>query len=387
MTLRVGITCYPTFGGSGIIATEIGIALARRGHEVHFICSDMPSRLQHFEPNVYFHAVEVRDYPLFDKSPYALALASKMVDVTTHANLDLLHVHYAVPHATSAYLARQILGPRAPKIVTTLHGTDITLVGNDPGFLPITRFSILESDAVTVPSAYLARATRENFGIGEDRAIELIPNFVDENAFQPAAARDRTRLWRLFPEPPPTSARVLVHNSNFRPLKRVDDVVHVLEAVRATMPAVLIFIGDGPERSRIEQLVRERGLARSVCFLGNQLAFASVLADADVFLLTSQTESFGLAALEALACGVPVVATRTGGVPEVVTAGENGFLCEVGDIDGIAGAVLRIIGDDALLAAMTRAARARVERDFGRAPAIDRYESCYRRVLAPPKTL
>ncbi|HJZ83961.1 MAG TPA: N-acetyl-alpha-D-glucosaminyl L-malate synthase BshA [Polyangia bacterium] len=384
--LRIGITCYPTFGGSGVIATEIGMSLARRGHRVHFICSDVPSRLDRFEQNVFFHAVEVRDYPLFDRSPYALALASKMVEVARWERLDLLHVHYAIPHATSAFLARQVLAELSPRILTTLHGTDITLVGNDPSFLPITRFSILASDAVTVPSEYLRRATYENLSIPASTPIEVIPNFVDEELFRPAARTDRSLLARLFgraelrADDPAARLPLLLHNSNFRPLKRVDDVVHVLAEVRKKVPALLVLVGDGPERSRIETLVRELGLDGAVCFLGNQRNFVEVLQQSDLFLLPSVTESFGLAALEALACGVPVVASRVGGVPEVVCDGEDGFLIELGDIAGMAAAVLRLLGDRALHERMAHAARAHVERSFRREPTVARYEACYRRV-------
>jgi N-acetyl-alpha-D-glucosaminyl L-malate synthase BshA len=377
--LAIGITCYPTFGGSGIIATELGESLARRGHQVHFICSDVPSRFPRFVDNLFFHGVEVVDYPLFEHSPYPLALASKMVEVSTYAKLDLLHVHYAIPHATSAYLARQILGSRAPKVVTTLHGTDITLVGSDRSFLPITRFSILESDGVTVPSAYLRRATQEKLQIPESFPIELIPNFVDSELFAPVPSGE-PRRWR----PPGASDSepwVLIHSSNFRPLKRVGDVVRVFESVRRQVPARLVLIGDGPERSRVEALVRDLGLSAEVCFLGRQLEFAEVLRDADVFLLPSETESFGLAALEALSAGVPVVASDVGGLSEVVAEGETGFLCPLGDVQAMAERVLLLCRDPKLHARMSEAARAQVLARWQREPAVERYEAYYRRVL------
>jgi N-acetyl-alpha-D-glucosaminyl L-malate synthase BshA len=389
--LRIGITCYPTFGGSGIIATEIGQSLARRGHRVHFICYDVPGRLDRFAPNVFFHGVEVRDYPLFQESPYALALASKMVEVARYEKLDLLHVHYAIPHATSAYLAKQILGTSAPRVITTLHGTDSTLVGSDPAFLPITRFSILQSDRITVPSHYLERATRANLDIPAEVPIEVIGNFVDVNRFKPTAQRRWATLRHLFDRADRGGApaidasgerpRILVHNSNFRPLKRVDDVVRIFAEVRRAIPALLVLIGDGPERSRVERLARDLGLADTVCFLGNQLDFVEVLAHADLFLLPSGSESFGLAALEALACGVPVVASRIGGVPEVVREGETGLLFEVGDVEGMAAGARRILEDSALHQRMALAARATAERDFPRERTIDQYEDCYRRVL------
>jgi N-acetyl-alpha-D-glucosaminyl L-malate synthase BshA len=364
--VNIGITCFPTFGGSGIVATEIGLAMARRGHRVHFICAEVPWRFDAFVENVRFHEVEARSYPLFDASPYTLALTSKMVEVATWEKLDLLHVHYAIPHAASAYLARQILGEAAPRIVTTLHGTDITVVGNDPSFLPITRFAIDRSDAVTVPSEALRRATWENLGL--DTPIEVIPNFIDTDLYKPA--------------PRPAGPRLLAHSSNFRPVKRVDDVVRIFAAVQQKIPCELALIGDGPERSRVERLVHDLGLAARVRFYGKQLRFVEVLQAADVFLLPSEVESFGLAALEALACGVPVVATRQGGVPEVVGDGECGFLAPVGDVEGMAAATLRLLGDEALHRRMAAAARATAEAHFPLRPIIDRWEACYRRVMA-----
>lgn len=385
--LRVGITCYPTFGGSGIIATEIGLSLARRGHSVHFICYELPSRLEQFQQNVFFHEVEVLEYPLFDHSHYALALASKMVEVCTYEKLDLLHVHYAIPHATSGFLAKQILAERAPRLLTTLHGTDITVVGADRSFLPITRFSIVQSDGVTVPSRYLKEATYDNLDVPRSLPIEVIPNFVDTDRFKPVEQKRWEHLRPLFAEakswvPGRERPRVLIHNSNFRPLKRVEDVIHVFGEVRRTMPSLLVLIGDGPERSRIERLVREMNLTGSVCFLGKQLNFVEVLQNADVFLLPSQTESFGLAALEALSCGVPVIASRVGGVPEVVVDGEIGFLHEVGDISGMARSALRLLQDASLYERMSSAARARVERNWKLEPTVSRYEDVYRRLLA-----
>jgi len=365
--LRVGITCYHTFGGSGIVATEIGLELARRGHQIHFICAEPPARLDAAAPNVAFHAVALRGYPLLLEGQYPLALASQMVEVAVRERLDLWHVHYALPHAISGYLAQQILGSGAPRLITTLHGTDITLVGNDPSYLPITRFSIERSDGVTAPSAYLAAATRANFGV--TRPIEVIANFVDTDRFAPAP-RD--------PSAPP----LCVHSSNFRPLKRVDDVLDVFERVRRARPARLALLGDGPERRRIELEVHARGLASDVAFLGEQLDVVSVLQRADVFLLPSETESFGLAALEALSCGVPVVASRAGGLPEVVRDGEDGFLRPVGDVGAMAQAVLRILDDGALQRRLAASARAGAVARFARAPLVTRYEEYYRRVLS-----
>ncbi|MGZ3426736.1 MAG: N-acetyl-alpha-D-glucosaminyl L-malate synthase BshA [Polyangia bacterium] len=364
MTLAVGITCYHTFGGSGIVATEIGLELARRGHQVHFICVEPPARLEP-SPNLTFHAVELRDYPLLLEGQYPLALASQMIAVSEKEKLDILHVHYALPHATSAYLAKQILGPRAPRVVTTLHGTDVVLVGNDPSYLPITRFSIEQSDGVTAPSAFLAQATRDNFGT--TRAIEVIPNFVDTEHFSPGA---------------PSTEPLIVHSSNFRPLKRVDDVLAVFERVRRTRRCRLALLGDGPERPRIEAEVRARGLADDVTFLGEQLDVVPTLRRAQLFLLPSETESFGLAALEALACGVPVVASRVGGLPEVVREGEDGFLLPLGDVDAMAAAGGRILDDPALHRRLAATARAGAVSRFARAPMVSRYEAFYEKVIS-----
>jgi N-acetyl-alpha-D-glucosaminyl L-malate synthase BshA len=375
--LSIGICCYPTFGGSGIVATEIGLVLAKRGHRVHFISYDVPGRLDRFVDNVLFHEVETVEYPLFHQSPYPLALASKIVEVCRWEKLDLLHVHYAVPHATSAYLAKQILGSAAPKIVTTLHGTDITLVGSDPSFLPITRFSIVESDGITTPSAYLRAATYEKLDIPPSTAIEVIPNFVDVERFSPAdpsAIQDRCPSLQ-------GAKRKLVHVSNFRPLKRVHDVLRVFARVRKKMPAQLYLVGDGPERSRAELEARELGIASDVCFLGKQLSFVEVLRASDIFLMPSESESFGLAALEAMACGVPVVGSNVGGVPEVVQDGETGFLCPVGDVDAMADRAFSLLEDRDLFARLSKGARARAEEVFPRDPVVSRYEAYYRRVL------
>jgi len=366
--LSVGITCYPTFGGSGIIATEIGLELARRGHRVHFICSSVPFRLPHHQERVFLHEVETRDYPLFDTSSYVLALASKMVEVATVDRLDLLHVHYAIPHATAGYLAKQILGKAAPKLITTLHGTDITLVGNDPSFLPITRFSVEHSDCITTPSQFLAAATRENLGLPDTFPIEVISNFVDPDKFVPASS--------------PSRAPILVHNSNFRPVKRVDDAIRVLHAVRQTRPCRLVLIGDGPERPRVEQLTRELGLVDDVVFLGKQTELVDVLQTARVFLQPSESESFGLAALEAMSCGVPVVGTDVGGVGEVVEHGQSGELFAVGDITGMAAAVVRLVDDQDLHSRYARRSRAIAQTRFPRSLLVDAYEACYRRLLA-----
>jgi N-acetyl-alpha-D-glucosaminyl L-malate synthase BshA len=382
--ISIGITCFPTFGGSGLIATEIGLAMARRGHRVHFVARDLPVRLHlGAAENVLFHEVTESDYPVLqDSSPYAIALASKMIEVATYERLDVLHVHYAVPHATAAWMAREVLGPRAPRIVTTLHGTDITLVGADPCHLPITRFSILKSDAVTAPSEFLRRATWANFDIPDDFPIEVIPNFVDTDEYVPRGDRGRLRCYLpgLGDEP------VLFHTSNFRPVKRIGDVVSVFAAVNREVPCRLVLVGDGPERSPAERRLRELGLHDRVACLGKQEAFADLLAAADVFLLPSETESFGLAALEALSCGVPVVASDVGGLPEVVDHGATGFLAPIGDVQAMAGRVLELLRDPARRRAFGERARSRALERFRLEPAIDRYEALYRRLITstPP---
>ena len=379
-SLGVGIICYPTFGGSGVVATEIGIAMARRGHRVHFIAWDVPGRLGEWIANVRFHAVEARDYPLFRHEPYTIALASKLVEVASFEGLDVVHVHYAVPHAASAFLAAQVLGDKAPKVLTTLHGTDITLVGADPSYLPITRFSIQRSDAVTAPSQFLRNATREILGVGDETPIEVIPNFVDTDRWSPAEQRDRRAVAALCGPPVDgvdPALPVLVHVSNFRPLKRVCDVVEIFRRVTERHPARLVLVGDGPERSRAERQVHALGLGDRTAFLGKQERFDEVLRHADVFLLPSETESFGLAALEALSCGVPVVASRVGGLPEVVADGETGYLLPVGDVAAMADRVIQLLDDPALLARMRVAARHRALTCFPQEPVIDRYEALY----------
>ncbi len=375
MTLRIGVTCYATFGGSGIIATELGMALARRGHQVHFISSQLPWRLNPigggFAENVFFHEVETREYPLFEQSHYALALASKMVAVAERHALDLFHVHYAIPHSTAAVLARQILGPKAPKVVSTLHGTDITLVGSDPSFLPITRFSIEQSNAVSVPSAFLREATYQQLGIDRAHAIEVISNFVDTDTYQPTTEQRPLRV---------------IHNSNFRPLKRVDQVIEVFAQVHKSArdrgrTVELVLIGDGPERSRVEQMVYSLGLTDAVRLVGKQLHFTDLLASARVFLLCSESESFGLGALEALSSGVPVVAFNVGGLSEVVKDGATGFLLPPADIGAAAGAVEKLLFDDPLREKMSLAARQDALQRFRTEPMVDRYEALFEKVL------
>jgi len=383
--LRIGITCYPTFGGSGVVATEIGMAMARRGHKVHFIAYDVPRRLDRFLENIYFHEVEVHDYPLFVYPPYPLSLASKMVEVTTYEKLDLLHVHYAVPHATSAYLATKMLGEKAPKVITTLHGTDITLVGNDRSYLPIVRFSIAESSGVTTPSKYLRQATYDKLNLSTDIPIEVIHNFVDTNQYRPLGAGEPRNPQPFF-ERCTLSDKVITHVSNFRPVKRLSDIVRVFEKIQREIPSHLIFVGDGPERSKTEALVHELGLKDRVCFLGKQEEFVPVLQMSDLFLLPSESESFGLAALEAMSCGVPVIATRVQGIPEVVSHGQTGFLSDVGDIDDMAANAIRLLKDADMLKSFSEASRARTVEYFREELLVDQYEAYYRRILAGPQT-
>ncbi|WP_141589917.1 N-acetyl-alpha-D-glucosaminyl L-malate synthase BshA [Myxococcus sp. AB056] len=380
--LNVAITCFPTFGGSGMVATEIGLAMADRGHRVHFIARDLPVRLHGANRKVVFHEVTESDYPALQQSgTYPIALASKMIEVANYERLDILHVHYAVPHATAAWMAREVLGHKAPRVVTTLHGTDTTLVGIDPSYLPITRFSITRSDAVTVPSAYLRRATWRGFDIPESVPIDVITNFVDTARYAPV--RDRACLRALFPalrdhEP------VLIHVSNFRPVKRITDVVAIFTEVHRHRPCRLVMVGDGPERSPAERMLREMGLEGRVAFLGKQDRFEELVAASDVFLLPSEQESFGLAALEALSCGIPVVASDLGGIPELVTHGETGFLAPLGDVPAMARHVLTLVEDAERWQGFSHRARAQVLERFQKEPAIDRYEALYRRLLTGP---
>ncbi len=370
--MRIGITCYPTYGGSGVVATELGIELAARGHEIHFISYSVPIRLTGSSERISFHEVEVTTYPLFDHPPYTLALATKMVEVAESAQLDLLHVHYAIPHSVSALLARQMAAPRRLPFVTTLHGTDITLVGNDRSYLPITRFSIEQSDGVTAISNYLRDRTLREFEI--KRPIEVIPNFVNCDLYKRDGENLRT-TWAPNGEP------ILMHLSNFRPVKRVTDTIEAFAQVREKMPAKLVMIGDGPDRGAAEYIVRKKRLSKDVFFLGKQDRIHEKLGVADVLLLLSDEESFGLAALEAMACEVPVVATRVGGVPEVVTHGVDGYLVEPRDVAGAAKAVLDILNLPDRGRAMGQMARKNARRRYCSNDIIPKYEAYYERVL------
>jgi N-acetyl-alpha-D-glucosaminyl L-malate synthase BshA len=374
--VKIGITCYPTYGGSGAMATELGIALAARGHEVHFITYQQPFRLPSFLPRIFFHEVEVNRYPLFEYPPYDLALAVRMHEVVRDQQLDLIHCHYAIPHATSAWIAREMLRAQGSdlRVVTTLHGTDITIVGQDPSFHAITKFSIERSDRITAVSEYLRRETVAAFGCTGCQ-VEVIHNFVDPTVY------DRAAHSHALAPLVGTDRKILIHISNFRAVKRVRDVVRVFARVRREVPSVLVMVGDGPERVNAEQEARQLGVEHEVHFLGKIETVAPLLASADLFLLPSQSESFGLSALEALASGVPVVASRAGGLPEVVRDGETGALCAVGDVDGMAEAATHILGDPARWQAMSGAAAADARDRFALDAVVSRYEALYERAV------
>ncbi len=374
--MKIGITCYPTYGGSGAVATELGIALAERGHEVHFITYQQPFRLPAFLPGVYFHEVEVGRYPLFEYPPYDLALAVKMHEVVRDRELDVLHCHYAIPHATSAWIAREMLreSGRDVRVVTTLHGTDITIVGQERSFFTITKFSIEKSDAVTAVSDYLRDETYKAFGC-TGCAVEVIHNFIDPVQF------DRAQYPPPFPDALRAGRKVLMHISNFREVKQVRDVVRVFASVRRTVPSMLVMVGDGPERVDAEDEARELGVHGDVHFLGKIDSVAPLLAGADLFLLPSRTESFGLSALEALACGVPVIASDVGGLPEVVRHGETGWLFPLGDVDAMAAQATAVLSDPALWAATSTAAAADARARFAEQDVVAQYEALYQRTV------
>jgi N-acetyl-alpha-D-glucosaminyl L-malate synthase BshA len=371
--MKIGITCYPTYGGSGVVATELGHELARRGHHVHFITYALPSRLDVFAERVAYHEVTVPSYPLFQYAPYDLALATRMADVAVHEGLDLIHVHYAIPHAISAHLAREMVETRRLAVVTTLHGTDITIVGQDRSYLPVTRFGIERSDAVTAVSEHLRTVTIEVFS--PRREIEVIPNFIDPERWKPAPPGARLPFAK-------DGKRLLLHVSNFRPVKRVLDVVEIFDRLQKSIPATLLMIGDGPDRPAAEALCREKGLASSVAFLGNMPALEELMPSADLYVLPSNSESFGLSALEAQACGVPVLGYEVGGLPEVIEHGKTGFLREVGNVDGLAADAVALLTDPRRLAEMRAASRERAVRLFDADTMVGRYLALYERVLA-----
>jgi N-acetyl-alpha-D-glucosaminyl L-malate synthase BshA len=371
--MKIGIVCYPTFGGSGVVATELGMALAAQGHQVHFISYSQPFRLDVFSGNLFYHEVPITTYPLFEFLPYEISLTSKLVDVVMHQDLDLLHVHYAIPHASAAYMAKQILAKRGKFIpfITTLHGTDITLVGKDPSYQPVIEFAINESDGVTAVSDSLRKDTLKYFNIS--REIEVIPNFIDiENYSKPSDQCYRGMY-------APNGEKVITHISNFRPVKRIDDVVRVFEKIRKEIPAKLILAGDGPERGNVENLARQLGVIQDVVFLGKTKAIERILCMSDLFLLTSETESFGLSSLEAMASHVPVISTNTGGIPEVNVHGYSGFLSDVGDVDDMAINALSLLKDDTRMQHFKNQARIQATK-FDIKQILPMYENLYSRL-------
>lgn len=373
--MRIGIVCYPTYGGSGVLATELGLGLGRRGHEVHFITYRRPARLSGFQENVFYHEVDSgADYPLFEYPPYETALASKLVDVVQYENLDLLHVHYAIPHAAVAYMARKILlaqGHYLPYI-TTLHGTDITVVGNNAAFAPVVTFSIDKSDGVTAVSEHLRQETLDSFPIEKD--IRVIYNFIDFSRFRKS---NKDHFKKAIA---PQGERILAHVSNFRKVKRVEDVVRVFEKVHRRIPSKLLLIGDGPERRNTEDLCRKLGIGEEVRFLGKQDAIEELLAVADLFVMPSASESFGLAALEAMACEVPVISSNVGGLPEVNIHGQTGFLSNVGDVDDMAANALTILESEDTLQRFRSEAKKQAKR-FDIDIVLPQYEEYYEEIL------
>jgi len=375
--MKIGITCYPTYGGSGVVATELGKNLAERGHEIHFISSSLPFRLSHVAGNIFFHEVNVQSYPLFESPPYTLSLTSKMVDIAKHAGLDVLHVHYAIPHATSAVMARQILAEDgvALPVVTTLHGTDITLIGQDPSFAPVVTWSINQSDGVTAVSNYLRQETYDHFDVTD--GIEVIPNFIDTDRFH---RQDKEHFKQALC---PNGEKVIVHVSNFRPVKNTKQVVDIFHRVRESYPDVkLLLVGDGPERVPTERKARDLGVFEDVRFLGKQDPIEEILSIADIFLMPSDSETFGLAALEAMACRVPTVVSDVGGLPELVVDEETGHLCPVGDVEAFSDRILALLHDEDLHDRMAQAARARAEDTFDIDTVVPTYERYYEQVQA-----
>ncbi|HZZ40458.1 MAG TPA: N-acetyl-alpha-D-glucosaminyl L-malate synthase BshA [Acidobacteriaceae bacterium] len=377
--MKIGITCYPTYGGSGVVATELGIELAAAGHQVHFIAYSQPFRLRGREQDIAFHEVPVSNYPLFEYPPYDLALATRMAEVAAYYELDLLHVHYAIPHSISAYLAREMLARQNRRLpfITTLHGTDITLVGLDHSYLPITRFGIDESDGVTAISSYLREKTLQEFQ--PKTAIEVIPNFVNCDVYLPVSGPEREAGRARYAEP---GEKILMHLSNFRPVKRTADVVRIFSRVARDIPARLLMIGDGPDRSAAEWIAHRKGIQDRVHFLGKQSNVSEILPLADLLLMPSEQESFGLVALEAMACRVPTIATRVGGVPELIDDGVNGRLFPVGDVEAMAGAAVELLSDSDRYNAMADAARRTAQSRYCASKILPLYERFYERVLS-----
>lgn len=372
--MKIGIVCYPTYGGSGVVATELGLGLAKKGHQIHFITYGRPARLQSFQENIFYHEVNAEDYPLFEYPPYDTALASKLVDVVKYEGLDLLHVHYAIPHAAVAYMAKKILladGKYIP-VVTTLHGTDITLVGNNKSFAPVVSFSINKSDGVTAVSESLRKQTFDNFAIKKE--IRVISNFIDFDRFKKV---NKDHFKKAIA---PNGEKILVHVSNFRKVKRVEDVIYVFEKVLKKIPSKLLLIGDGPERRKLEDLCRQIGLCDEIRFLGKQDAVEELLSVADLFIMPSANESFGLAALEAMACEVPVISSNAGGIPEVNIHGKTGYLSDIGDIASMAKYAIKILEDEDVLAEFRKNALEQAEK-FDIKYVLPQYEKYYEYIL------
>jgi len=378
--MKIGIVCYPTYGGSGVVATELGKVLAMRGHEVHFISYAMPSRLNGFYDKIFYHEVEMYNYPLFEFPLYSLALASKMVEVAKFSDIDLIHAHYAIPHATSAYLAREMLKAENKikkniKVITTLHGTDITLIGLEPSFLPTMKFSIEQSDGVTAVSKFLRDKTMSNYQINKE--IEVIPNFIDIEKFKRQNDENSQCFRKNFA---PNNEKILVHTSNFRPLKRVQDVIRIFAEIKTKIPSRLILVGDGPERSDCENLCRTLGIFELVKFMGKQDAIVELLSISDIFLMPSQSESFGLSALEAMSCSVPVISTSIGGLPELNIHGETGYIAEIGDIDRMAKYSIELLTNEKKYELFASNARNRAE-TLSEEKIVPEYEKFYEKIL------
>ena len=374
--MKIGITCYPTYGGSGVVATELGKELAELGHEVHFISYALPHRLTQFVENIFYHEVEVANYPLFEHQLYSLALTSKMLEVIEYEQLDLLHVHYAIPHATSAYLAKQILNKNGSdiKVITTLHGTDITLVGLEPSFLPLVKLSIEASDGVTAVSRFLKEKTITNYHI--DKEIEVIHNFIDAELYKPVCNQQfKARI-------APNNEKILIHTSNFRPVKRVSDTIRILEKVKKEIPTKLVLIGDGPDRSECERLTRELKLEKDVIFLGKQDGLEDLLSVADIFLMPSQSESFGLSALEAMSCGVPVISSSVGGLPELIVHNQTGYIAEFADVDRMAKYALELLRNEKKINSFSKKSRLRAEKIFEKKLIVPKYIEYYEKILS-----
>ena len=378
--MKIGITCYPTYGGSGVVATELGKTLALKGHEVHFISYAMPTRLNSFIGNIFYHEVEMYSYPLFDFPLYSIALSSKMVEVVKFNDLDLIHAHYAIPHATSAFLAREILkterkNSKNIKVITTLHGTDITLVGLEPSFLATMKFSIEQSDGVTAVSKFLKDKTISNYSI--EKEIEVIPNFIDTDKYKRNAGKKTGCFRNNFAK---ENEKILIHVSNFRPVKRVPDVIKIFALVREKVASRLILVGDGPERSECERLCRELGIMEYVKFMGKQDSLPEILSIADLFFMPSQSESFGLSALEAMSCGVPVISSSVGGLPELNLHGETGYIAEFGDVERMARYAIELFSEDKKYKLFQKNARERAE-FFEEDKIIGYYEDFYEKIL------